>query len=95
MLDSIIIPNISEGSQFHQPPHEPSWYAHQPPNTKLTMITNLKCKYRFAMRYFFEEREFIANAITTENHEAYIINGCILLILLLSNRLYRSRSDVL
>ena len=32
---NIIKPNTSEGSQFHQPPHEPSCKAHHPPKARV------------------------------------------------------------
>ena len=40
-------PNISDGSQFHQPPHEPSWYAHQLPSIKENEIEVAKIKAMF------------------------------------------------
>lgn len=33
-------PNTSEGSQFHQPPHEPSCNAHQLPKNNVIIIKN-------------------------------------------------------
>ena len=53
MLDKIINnkikPKTSEASQFHQPPHEPSWRAHQLPKNKVIVIKNI-CTLRTFFR---------------------------------------------
>jgi len=36
----MISPKTSDESQFHQPPHDPSWTAHQDP--KYNVIVNIK-----------------------------------------------------
>ena len=42
-------PNVSEASQFHQPPHEPSCIAHQLPKkseTKLNVLIEILFRFR-------------------------------------------------